>query len=51
MSLKLGIQHDWALRYYQVCSNDNPRLTFDLFTESVNLLPYTYLCCSFFFKN
>ena len=29
MSLKLGIQH-WAPEYYQVCSNDDPRLTFDL---------------------
>ena len=27
MLLKLGIQH-WALKHYQVCSNDDPRLTY-----------------------
>ena len=30
LMLKFGIQHR-ALEYYQVCSNDDPRLTFDLF--------------------
>ena len=30
--LKLGLQH-LALEYYQVCSNDDPRLTFDLFMQ------------------
>ena len=32
MSLKLGMLHR-ALRYFQVCSNDDPRLTFDLFMQ------------------
>ena len=27
MTLKLGMQHR-VLEYYQVCSNDDPRLTF-----------------------
>ena len=32
VSLKLGIHHR-VLEYYRVCSNDGPRLTFDLFTQ------------------
>ena len=39
--LKLGIQHR-ARVYYQVCSNDDPRLTFDLFPQRSTLL--SYLC-------
>ena len=38
-SLKLGLQH-WALEYYQVCSVDNPRFPFDLFTQKSPLVPY-----------
>ena len=34
MSLKLGMQHQ-ALKYDQVCLNDDPRLTFDLFYGQV----------------
>ena len=34
MSVKPGIQHRTLVYYmYQVCSNDYPRLTFDLFTQ------------------
>ena len=40
--LKLGIQHQ-ALNYYQVHSNDDPRLTFDLFTQRSTLVPYTFV--------
>ena len=40
MSLKLGIQHR-SLEYYQICSNDDPRLTFDLFTQT--LVPYAFV--------
>ena len=28
---------------YQVCSNDDPRLIFDLFTARSNLRPYTFI--------
>ena len=43
ISLKLGIQH-WALKYYQVCSNDDPSLTFDLFIQrSTLVLSYAFL--------
>ena len=41
MSFKLGIQH-WALEYYQVHSNDDPRLTFDLFTKRSTLVSYAF---------
>ena len=39
MSLKLGIQH-WELEYYQMCSNDDPRLNFDLFMQMSTLVLY-----------
>ena len=39
MSLKLCIQHQ-ALEYYQVRSNDDPRLTFDLFMQRSTLFPW-----------
>ena len=41
-SLKHGIQHR-TLKYYQVCSNDDPRLTFDLFMQRSNLVPYAFI--------
>ena len=37
--MKLGIQHQ-ALKDYQVCSNDEPRLNFDLFIQESSLVPY-----------
>ena len=40
--LKLGIQHQ-TLNYYQIRSNDDPKLTFDLFTERSTLVPYTFI--------
>ena len=42
MTLKLGLQ-DWVLEYYQVCSNDDPRLTLTFFTVTSNLVPYAFL--------
>ena len=39
MTLKLGMQHK-VLKYYQVCSNDNPGLTLTYFTARSNLIPY-----------
>ena len=39
MSLKLGIQN-WELEYYQMCSNDDPRLNFDLFMQMSTLVLY-----------
>ena len=38
--LHLGI---WKLKVYQVCSNDDPRLTLDLFMARSNLRPYTFV--------
>ena len=32
-----------TLRVYQICSNDDPRLTFDLFTTRSNLCPYAFV--------
>ena len=40
-SLKLGIHH-LALEYDKVCSNDDHRFIFDLFTQRSNLAPYAF---------
>ena len=37
MTLKLGMQHR-VHKYYQVCSNDDPRLTLTYFTAWSNFL-------------
>ena len=42
MTLKLGMQHR-VLEYYQVCSNDDPELTFTYFTARSNLVLYTFV--------
>ena len=42
MTLKLGMKHQ-VLKYYQVCSNDDPGLTSTYFTERSNLVPYTFV--------
>ena len=42
MTLKLGMQH-WVLRYYQVCSNDDPVLTMTYFTARSNLALYAFV--------
>ena len=42
ISLKFSIRHR-ALKYYQVYSNDDPRLTFDLFMQRSALVPYMKL--------
>ena len=34
--LNLVIEH-WGLKVIQICSNDDPRLTFELFTAQSNL--------------
>ena len=39
MTLNLGMHH-WVLKYYQVCSNDDPGLTLTYFTARSNLVPY-----------
>ena len=36
------MQH-WVLRYYQVCSNDDPGLTLSYFTARSNLVPYAFI--------
>ena len=40
MTLKLGMQHR-VLEYYQVCSNNDPGLTY--FTARSNLVPYAFV--------
>ena len=38
MTLKLNLQHR-VLKYYQVCSNDDPGLTLAYFTARSNVVP------------
>ena len=42
MTLKLGMHH-WVLKYYQVCSDDDPGLTFTYFMARSNLVPYAFV--------
>ena len=42
MTLQLRMQH-WVLDHYQVCSNDDPRLTMTYFTARSNLVPYSFV--------
>ena len=42
MTLNLGMHHR-VLKYYQVCSNDDPGLTLTYFTASSNLVPYAFV--------
>ena len=42
MTLKFGMQH-WVLKYYQVCSNDDPGLTLTYFFGKVKFGPL-YFC-------
>ena len=42
MTLKLGMYHR-VLEYYQVCSNDYPRLTLTYFMARSNLVPYAFV--------
>ena len=42
MTLKLGMQH-WVLKYYQICSNDDPGLSLTYFTARSNLVPYAFV--------
>ena len=48
MTLGLGMQY-WGSGAYQVCSNDDPRLTFTYLTSRSNLLPNAFKC-DFFLK-
>ena len=42
MTLKLGMQHR-VLKYYQLCSNDDPGLILTYFTAESNLVPYAFV--------
>ena len=42
MTLNLGTHHR-VLKYYQVCSNDDHRLTLTYFTAMSNLVPYAFV--------
>ena len=48
MTLGLGMQH-WGCWAYQVCSNNDPRLTLTYLTSRSNLLPNAFEL-DFFFK-
>ena len=43
MTLKLGMQHR-VLKYYEICSNDDPELTLTYFMTRSNLAPYAFVC-------
>ena len=42
LTLNLAMQHR-VLEYYQVCSNDDSRLTLTYFTARSNLVPYAFV--------
>ena len=42
MTLKACMQH-WVLKYYQVCSNDDPQLPLTYFTARSILVPYAFV--------
>ena len=42
MTLKVGRQHQ-LLKYYQVCSNDDPELTLTYFMARSNLIHYAFV--------
>ena len=42
MTLKLGMQHR-VFEYYQICSNDDPRLTLTYSTARSNLILYAFV--------
>ena len=42
MTLKVGMLH-WVLKYYQLCSNDNPELTLTFFMARSNLVSYAFV--------
>ena len=42
MTLKDYMQY-WVLKYYQICSNDDPGLTLTYFTAMSNMVPYAYV--------
>ena len=42
MILKLGMHHR-VLKYYQVCSNDDPGLTLTYFTARSNMIRYAFV--------
>ena len=42
MILKVGMQHQ-VLKYYQVCSNDDPELTLTYFMARSDLVPYAFV--------
>ena len=42
MTFKVSMQQ-WVLKYYQICSNDDPELTMTYFTARSNLVPYAFV--------
>ena len=48
VTLGLGMEH-WGCGVYQVCSNDDPKLTLTYLRSRSNLLPNAFLKWDFFF--
>ena len=42
MTLNVGMQHR-VLKYYQMCSNDDPGFLLTYFTARSNLVPYAFV--------
>ena len=42
VTLKVGMQHR-VLKYFQICSNDDPELTLTYFMARSNLIPYAFV--------
>ena len=42
MTLKVGMRHR-VLKYYPICSNDDPGLTLTYFTAKSNFIPYAFV--------
>ena len=42
MTMKFGMQYR-VIKYYQICSNDDPLLTSTYFTARSNLVPYGFV--------
>ena len=42
MTLNVDVQH-WVLKFYQICSNNDPGFTLTYFTIRSNLVPYAFV--------
>ena len=42
MTFKVGMKH-WVFEYYQIYSNDDPKLALTYFTARSSLVPYAFI--------